>query len=136
MKSGCSSSTGWVDDRADRSGHAAVGTCAANCRVVHTARQDLAQLRGSGGELKVGASTTIAQCVLPRLLARFVRNNAGVQISIVSVDNDKVVQDVLEGESALGLIEELVRQPLLKTEHFLADEIAVIVNPHHPWPTR
>ena len=37
--------------------------------LVHAARQDLAQLRGNGGELKVGASTTIAQYVLPKLLA-------------------------------------------------------------------
>jgi DNA-binding transcriptional LysR family regulator len=102
--------------------------------LVYAARQNLAQLKGgNGGELKIGASSTIAQYVLPKLLAEFVNHNAGVHISILSGNNDKVVQDVLEGEIALGLIEGPARQPLLKTERFLADEIAIIVHAHHPW---
>lgn len=101
---------------------------------VHAARQDLAQLAvKNGGEMIVGASTTIAQYVLPRLLADFLKREVGIQISIVSGNNDKVVQDVLEGDIDMGLIEGPARQPLLKTERFLVDEIAVIVHAHHPW---
>lgn len=102
--------------------------------LVYAARQELAQLKGeNGGELRVGASTTIAQYVLPKLFAEYVQQNARAQISISSGNNDKVVQHVLEGEAALGLIEGPARQPLLKTERFLADEIAVIVHALHPW---
>jgi DNA-binding transcriptional LysR family regulator len=101
---------------------------------VYSARQELARLKGENrGELKLGASTTIAQYVLPKLLAGFLKDNDEVQVSIVSGNNDKVVQDVLEGDSALGLIEGPARQPLLKTERFLPDEIAVIVHAQHPW---
>jgi LysR family transcriptional regulator, transcriptional activator of the cysJI operon len=103
-------------------------------RLAYAARQELAELKGpANGELHVGASTTIAQYVLPRLLGEFVKRDAGIQISIVSGNNDKIVQDVLEGAITLGLIEGPARQPLLRTERFLADEIVVIVAAHHPW---
>ena len=102
--------------------------------MVQAAREALTQLKGPNhGELKVGASTTIAQYVLPKILGEFVAQEAQIHISIVSGNNDKIVHDVLEGEIAIGLIEGPARQPLLKTELFLADEITVVVPTHHPW---
>lgn len=103
-------------------------------RLAFAARQELAELIGPDhGELQVGASTTIAQYVLPKLVGEFVKRDAGIQISIVSGNNDKVVQDLLEGGIMLGLIEGPTRQPLLRTERFLADEIVAILPAHHPW---
>jgi LysR family transcriptional regulator, transcriptional activator of the cysJI operon len=102
--------------------------------MVQAAREALLQLKGPDhGELKVGASTTIAQYVLPKIFGEFVAHEPEIHISIVSGNNDKIVHDVLEGEIALGLIEGPARQPLLKTEFFLADEIAIIVPAGHPW---
>jgi DNA-binding transcriptional LysR family regulator len=103
-------------------------------RLAYAARQELAELKGPDhGELQVGASTTIAQYVLPTLVGEFVKRDAGIEISIVSGNNDKVVHDLLEGKIMLGLIEGPTRQPLLMTERFLADEIVVIVPAHHRW---
>jgi LysR family transcriptional regulator, transcriptional activator of the cysJI operon len=103
-------------------------------RLAYAARQELAELKGPDhGELRVGASTTIAQYVLPKLVGEFVKRDAGIEISIVSGNNDKVVHDLLEGKIMLGLIEGPTRQPLLMTERFLADEIVVIVPAHHGW---
>jgi LysR family transcriptional regulator, transcriptional activator of the cysJI operon len=103
-------------------------------RLAYAARQELAELKGPDhGELQVGASTTIAQYVLPKLVGEFVKRDAGIEISIVSGNNDKVVHDLLEGKIMLGLIEGPTRQPLLMTERFLADEIVVIVPAHHRW---
>ena len=105
--------------------------------MVQAAREALTQLKGPNhGELKVGASTTIAQYVLPKILGEFVSQQAAIHISIISGNNDKIVHDALEGEIALGLIEGPARQPLLKTEFFLADEIAVIVPTNHSWADR
>jgi DNA-binding transcriptional LysR family regulator len=102
--------------------------------IVHAAREALAQLKGpNNGELRVGASTTIAQYVFPKILGEFMNHEAAIQISIVSGNNDKIVHDVLEGDIAVGLIEGPARQPLLKAEFFLADEIAVIVPTRHLW---
>lgn len=42
-----------------------------------------------GGELKVGASTTIAQYVLPQVLARFTARFPEVKVSLVSGNSDR-----------------------------------------------
>lgn len=102
--------------------------------IVFTARQELAELRGPDhGEVKVGASTTIAQYVLPKLIGDFVREDPGIQVSVLSGNTDKVAHDLLEGDVAIGLVEGPTRQPLFKTEHFLADEVVVIVAARHKW---
>ena len=102
--------------------------------IVFTARQELAQLKGPDhGEVKVGASTTIAQYVLPKLIGEFVREDPGIQVSVLSGNTDKVAHDLLEGDVSIGLVEGPTRQPLFKTEHFLSDEVAVIVAAQHKW---
>lgn len=49
-----------------------------------------------GGELKVGASTTIAQYVLPQVLARFTARFPEVKVSLVSVAS--IVDELRSGE--------------------------------------
>ena len=102
--------------------------------LVHSAHQELAQLKGPNhGELKVGASTTIAQYVLPRLIGGFILGDPGIQLSVHSGNTDKVVHDLVEGYLYIGLVEGPARQPLLKAERFLADEVAVIISGGHEW---
>jgi LysR family transcriptional regulator, transcriptional activator of the cysJI operon len=102
--------------------------------IVFAARQELAQLKGpDNGVVKVGASTTIAQYVLPGLIGEFVRAEPGIQVSVLSGNTDKVAHDLLEGDVAIGLVEGPIRQPLLKMEPFLADEVAIIVSAQHKW---
>ena len=81
------------------------------------------------GELALGASTTIAQYVLPRLLGAFQNEYPKIQFSLHSGNTSEVVRRLLEGEVALGLIEGPARERGIRTEPFMEDELILIVPP-------
>jgi DNA-binding transcriptional LysR family regulator len=84
---------------------------------------------GVSGELALGASTTIAQYVLPRLLGAFQDEYPKIQFSLHSGNTSEVVRRLLEGEVALGLIEGPARERGVRTEPFMEDELILIVPP-------
>jgi DNA-binding transcriptional LysR family regulator len=96
--------------------------------------REIGQLNGEErGTLVIGASTTIAQYVLPQLLVTFLRLHPRVQVSVSSANTREIVADVFERRAMLGLIEGPPGTSELKTEDFLEDEIVVIVPAGHPW---
>ena len=48
------------------------------------------------GELQLGASTTVAQYVLPRILGPFLRQYPQVKLSLMSGNTEQVVEAVAE----------------------------------------
>jgi DNA-binding transcriptional LysR family regulator len=88
------------------------------------------------GKLRLGASTTIAQYVLPQLLVRFLQIHPRVEVSVTSLNTQEVVAGLLEHRTVLGLIEGPPGTSDLKTEDFLEDEIVVIAAAGHPWVKR
>ena len=81
------------------------------------------------GELALGASTTIAQYVLPRLLGAFQNEHPKIQFSLRSGNTSEVVQCLLDGRVALGLIEGPARERGVRTEPFMEDELVLITPP-------
>ena len=81
------------------------------------------------GELALGASTTIAQYVLPRLLGAFQNEYPKIQFSLQSGNTSEVVRWLLEGKVALGLIEGPARERGVRTEPFMEDELILIMPP-------
>jgi DNA-binding transcriptional LysR family regulator len=105
--------------------------------ITRDARQELAQFKDpDNGELKVGASTTIAQYVLPTLIGEFMRSERSVKTLVLSGNTDKVAHDLLEGDVAIGVVEGPTWQPLLKAEPFLEDEVVIISAGRHRWANR
>src|SRR5215475_5909068 len=91
------------------------------------AEQKLGCSEGSvAGELALGASTTIAQYVLPRLLGAFQNEYPKIQFSLQSGNTSEVVRWLLEGKVALGLIEGPARERGVRTEPFMEDELVLI----------
>jgi LysR family transcriptional regulator, transcriptional activator of the cysJI operon len=78
------------------------------------------------GELSLGASTTIAQYVLPRLLGAFQNEYPKIQFSLRSGNTGEVVRLLLDGRVALGLIEGPARERGVRTEPFMEDELVLI----------
>lgn len=98
------------------------------------AEQAIAALSGDhAGHLSLGASTTIAQYVLPRLLGEFSRENPRVQPSMISGNTEQIVAALEELKIDLGLIEGPARSRDVKTEPFLEDELVLIVAAAHEW---
>jgi LysR family transcriptional regulator, transcriptional activator of the cysJI operon len=95
--------------------------------LVAEAEQEIADGEGKlSGELSLGASTTIAQYVLPRLIGAFLLENPRVRLSLQSGNTELVVQLLLDGAIALGLIEGPARHREVRTEPFLEDEMVLI----------
>ena len=80
------------------------------------------------GELRLGASTTIAQYVLPPILARFIELHPQVKLSLIS-GNSREIEDAIESHRIdLGLIEGIYRRRNLKYTSFLKDELICIAH--------
>jgi len=99
--------------------------------------QEIAALGGEhSGELALGASTTIAQYVLPRLLGEFCREHPRVHPTLVSGNTEHIVEAVEKQRISLGFIEGPARSRDVKTEPFLKDELVLIVSNAHEWAER
>jgi DNA-binding transcriptional LysR family regulator len=85
------------------------------------------------GELTIGASTTIAQYILPRIVGEFIRTNPMVNINMLGANTAGVVRELLAGRIALGLIEGPAARTDVKVEQFIEDEIVPIIAHEHPW---
>ena len=73
------------------------------------------------GELKLGASTTIAQYVLPPLLGNFIRKFPQVNLSLLNGNSREIETALQEHRIDLGLVEGIFRLPNLKYTTFLDD---------------
>ena len=98
--------------------------------VASEAEQKLGCSEGSiSGELALGASTTIAQYILPRLIGAFQNEYPKIQFSLHSGNTSQVVRALLDGKVALGLIEGPARERGVRTEPFMEDELVLITSP-------
>ncbi len=98
------------------------------------AEQALAGLKGVvSGELRLGASTTVAQYILPRMLGAFLKQYPLVRLSVISGNTEQVVQYLADAKIALGLIEGPALRRDMKTERLLEDRMILIVAANHIW---
>ena len=82
------------------------------------------------GELRLGASTTIAQYVLPPLLGNFIAKFPQVNLSLINGNSRGVETALQEHRIDLGLVEGIFRLPNLKYTSFLQDELVAVVHAH------
>ena len=84
------------------------------------------------GLVTLGASTTIAEYMLPGLLGDFRQHFPEVQIRLRVANTDAVVAMVADNSIDLGVVEGEVENQLLRVERCQQDELQVIVPPGHP----
>jgi DNA-binding transcriptional LysR family regulator len=96
--------------------------------------EEIGSLEGEvRGALRIAASTTIAQYVLPRLLAEFARQHQGVRLELESANTQRVVEAVASGDAPIGLIEGPAHRQELAVERWLEDELMLVVPTGHEW---
>ena len=81
------------------------------------------------GELRLGASTTIAQYLLPPILARFTARFPQVRVSLLSGNSGQVEQALGDHAVDLGLVESVSRRQGLHYTPFRADELVLVARP-------
>lgn len=127
-----------------RSVHGVTPTAAGERLAVHARahRQLLAAAaadvgeRGTGGELALAASTTIAAHVLPPVLARFRALEPAVRLRLTIANTAEVVAGLGAGRVALGLVEGLTRASGVRLEPWLDDELVPVLGRDAPWSPR
>jgi DNA-binding transcriptional LysR family regulator len=86
-----------------------------------------------GAELNIGASHTIAVYFLPKLLPQILREWPKLRIHIFSGSTIEVLNTLANHQVSIGLIEAPAHRPDFKIEHFLEDELCLILPPQHRW---
>ena len=103
-------------------------------RLAEEAENSIASLKGeAAGELSLGASTTLAQYVLPPHLAAFARRFPAVQLRMFSQNTEHIVEGVALRHFGLGLIEGPPLRRDVKVEPWFEDELLLTVPASHEW---
>lgn len=84
------------------------------------------------GKLRLGASTTVAQYVLPPVLAAFHKKFTEVDITLGTRNTEQIEQALQNGEIDLGIIEGHSRNKAIKYTEFVKDELVLVANSQHP----
>lgn len=96
--------------------------------------QAVAEVSGlRSGALALGASQTIAQYVLPALIAAFRRSHPKVHVTAVSGNTDQMLESLVAGNIQLALIEGPERRTDVHVEPFLQDHMVLVVPASHEW---
>ncbi len=83
------------------------------------------------GKLSIGASTTIAQYVLPQLIGKFLSVHPKIEFSMISANTENIVRALDSKVISLGLVEGPIGRTDLKIDRFIEDEIVVIAAANH-----
>ncbi|MFD0959365.1 selenium metabolism-associated LysR family transcriptional regulator [Paenibacillus chungangensis] len=84
------------------------------------------------GKLQLGASLTIAEYILPRLLGPFGAEYPHVSISLKVINTTQIVEEICNHQLNFGLIEAPVNHPDMHMEPVMSDELTLIVPCGHP----
>lgn len=85
------------------------------------------------GRLRIAASYTIAEYLLPGWLGRFLREHPGDMISLDVENSTAVLEQVARGEADLGFIETPLPTPSMAEVVVAHDQLIAVVPPNHPW---
>lgn len=84
-----------------------------------------------GGPLLLGASTTIAEFILPQILGEFKARHPQVHAHMAVANSETIENRVTDHTLDLGLIESPSHLPSVQTEVCCEDELVVICAPSH-----
>lgn len=91
------------------------------------------KLRGSfNGKLNIGASTTIGQYILPKLLADFHKEYPDIAIQMLNANTEEIEKELQDNKIDLGFIEGHSGKSSLRYEAIMDDEIVAVVHKNHP----
>ena len=92
---------------------------------------EIGMLRGDySGELRLGASTTVEQYVVPLFLGEFIRKFPKINVSLLNGNSRFIETALQENRIDLGIVEGIVRLPQLKYTSALDDELVAVVDAH------
>ena len=103
----------------------------------HSILQQIYEIEHSGisdklqGHIQIGASSTIANYLLPGIIANFVTINPQVYIDLKVGNTEQVIDDLLHLRIDLGLIEGLCNEHNINPIPWQRDRLVVFCSPQH-----
>lgn len=84
------------------------------------------------GELKIGASFTIGEYILPSFLSKLQRDFPKLELTIIIGNTEEIIQHVRQFHVDIGLIEGQTNDKELSVHPFMQDELFIISSPGYP----
>ncbi|MBF0171748.1 MAG: LysR family transcriptional regulator [Nitrospinae bacterium] len=88
------------------------------------------------GALRIGASTTVANYILPEYLGRYKSLYPAGKVEMMVDNTNMIEQALLRNEIDMGIVEGPVRNKSVDAYLFRTDELVVIYSPKHHWKNR
>ena len=83
------------------------------------------------GLLRIGASTTISQYILPPLLARFHQKMENIKVNLLNGNSEQIENALLNKEIEIGIVEGQSKKKSIKYTQFLKDELVLVCKSSH-----
>jgi DNA-binding transcriptional LysR family regulator len=80
----------------------------------------------ANGTIRIGASTTVAQYVLPKILALFKAAHPSVHFTFTTGNSELIEQQVIAEKLDMGIVEGDSHYPQIAYEPFVKDEIVLV----------
>lgn len=78
------------------------------------------------GELKLGASTTVALYIIPKMLSGFHQKYSEVKISLLNRNTDTIVKALLDEDIDIGIVEGKKKLSSIIYQPFIKDEVVAV----------
>ena len=88
------------------------------------------------GLLRLGASTTISQYIIPPLLARFHQKLQDIKVSLLNGNTEQIENALLKQEIEIGIVEGQSKNKSIKYTEFLKDELVLVCKSSNPLVAR
>jgi DNA-binding transcriptional LysR family regulator len=84
------------------------------------------------GLLRLGASTTISQYIIPPVLARFHQKLKEIKVNLLNGNTEQIENALLNKEIEIGIVEGQSKNQSIKYIEFLKDELVLVCNCKNP----
>ncbi|MEO5984253.1 MAG: LysR substrate-binding domain-containing protein [Ferruginibacter sp.] len=78
------------------------------------------------GELKLGASTTVALYIIPKILSSFHQKYPDVKISLLNRNTDTIIKALADQDIDIGIVEGKKRSSAILYQPFVTDEVVAV----------
>lgn len=84
------------------------------------------------GRLKLGASTTVALYILPKMLSAFHQQYPEVNISLLNRNTDTITKALIDQEIDIGIVEGKKKNSAILYQPFMKDEVVAVCSAKSP----
>lgn len=78
------------------------------------------------GQLKLGASTTVALYIIPKILSAFHQKYPEVKISLLNRNTDTITKALINQDIDIGIVEGKKKNPAILYQPFIKDEVVAV----------